>query len=121
VLEAGQGAAAPASASFGTAAKRAEELRADASRLELSCAAARREYDRLAGINRAELARVSRERAAELGAMLEGAAATQAAASEKALEIWLALAQELRCSPEKLAPLRSALTAAIGGVGGGVI
>lgn len=116
MLEAGGGAAAPASASFGTAARRAEELRGDAARLELSCSAARREYERLAEVNRAELARVARERASELaGGMLEGLAATQAAAAERALEIWLALAQELRCDPARLAPLRSALTTAMGG------
>ena len=96
--------------------RRAEDLRADAARLELSCAAARREYDRLAAINRAELARASGERAAELGAMMEGCAATQAAAAERSLEIWLALAQELRCAPERLAPLRSALTAMGGAI-----
>jgi hypothetical protein len=104
-----------------SSSRRAEELRADIARLELSCAAARREYDRLATVNRAELARVSAERSAELGAMLESLSATQAAASERALEIWLALAQELRCAPERLAPLRSALTANGGAaIGGGI-
>lgn len=114
VLEGGGGAASSATA----AGRRAEELRRDVARLELSCAAARREYNRLAEINRAELRRTAGERAGELGCMLEGLAATQAAASEQALEAWLALAGELRCDPRALAPLRAALTTTGAAAGG---
>jgi hypothetical protein len=58
-------------------AKRADDLRTEVSQLELSIGAAAAEYARIRDINREELARFTKERRAEYGAMVENFAATQ--------------------------------------------
>ncbi|KAI8464908.1 MAG: hypothetical protein J3K34DRAFT_438762 [Monoraphidium minutum] len=87
-------------------AKRAEDLRSEIAQLELSIGSARTEYERIADINRSELERFGRERRAEYAAMVENFAATQVAASERLLEVWLQLAGELGAAPAELGAIR---------------
>lgn len=98
--------------------KRVDDLRTEAAQLDLSIGAARAEYERLKGINRGELARFAVERRREYGAMVENFAATQVAAAERLLEVWLQLAGEMGAGPEELAAIRSAAPRGGGGGGG---
>jgi len=89
-------------------AKRAEDLKTEAAQLDLSVGAARSEYERIKDINKSELERFGRERRAEYAVMVENFAATQVAACERVLEVWLQLAGELGASPAELAEIRLA-------------
>ncbi|KIY99426.1 hypothetical protein MNEG_8536 [Monoraphidium neglectum] len=102
-------------------AKRAEDLRTEIAQLELSIGSARAEYEKIAEINRSELERFGRERRAEYTAMVENFAATQVAASERLLEVWLQLAGELGAAPAELAAIRQSAPRSGGPDGSGLL
>ncbi|GBF95905.1 sorting nexin 2A-like [Raphidocelis subcapitata] len=99
-------------------AKKSEDLRTEVAQLELSIGSARAEYDRIKAINRDELERFAAERRAKYAAMVENFAATQVAAHERLLEVWLQLAGELGASPAELGAIRSAAPRTMGAATG---
>jgi len=86
--------------------KQIEDLRLEISRLEISIGVAKGEYDKIKTANNTETARFISERRAEYMSMVENLAATQVAASERFLEVWLQVARELGASQEQLAAVR---------------
>jgi hypothetical protein len=86
--------------------KQIEELRLEVSRLEISIGVAKGEYDKIKATNGSETARFVSERRCEYMAMVENLAATQVAASERFLEVWLQVARELGATQEQLAAVR---------------
>lgn len=65
------------------------DLRNDIATLELSSQAARAEYDRIKGVNYAELGRVRSEMMADVGVMMQRLAAVMAASAQRSAEVWL--------------------------------
>ena len=86
--------------------KQIEDLRLEISRLEISINVAKGEYDKIKTANNSETARFVSERRAEYMSMVENLAATQVAASERFLEVWLQVARELGAGQEQLAAVR---------------
>lgn len=92
--------------------KRLDALRGDISKQELSIGAAKSEYEKIKTANDQELQRCTAERRQEYMQMVENFGATQVAASERLMEVWVQLAGDLGATPEQIAMVKKPLPAA---------
>ncbi|GAX73670.1 hypothetical protein CEUSTIGMA_g1121.t1 [Chlamydomonas eustigma] len=87
--------------------RKMDELKADASKLEMSIVAAKAEYERIKNVNKDELGRVQKEMQMDFTHMMKMYSAAQAASSERMLEVWLQAAAELGANATEIEHART--------------